>query len=40
MENTQIRHIGEQIDIAEGAEVTTHEVLDLEKGSRHPSAGY
>ena len=32
MENTQIRHIGEQIDIAEGAEVTTHEVLDLEKG--------
>ena len=32
MENTQIRHVGEQIDIAEGAEVTTHEVLDLEKG--------
>ena len=32
MENTQIRHIGEQIDIAEGAEVTVHEVLDLEKG--------
>ncbi len=32
MENTEIRHIGEQIDIAEGAEVTTHEVLDLEKG--------
>lgn len=32
MENTQIRHVGEQIDIAEGAEVTTHEVLNLEKG--------
>lgn len=32
MENTQVRHVGEQIDIAEGAEVTTHEILDLEKG--------
>lgn len=32
MENTQIHHFGEQIDIAEGAEITNHEILDLEKG--------
>jgi len=32
MENTEIRHIGEQIDIAEGMEVSTHEILNLEKG--------
>ena len=32
MENTQIHHFGEQIDIAEGAEITTHEILNLERG--------
>lgn len=32
MENTEIRHVGEQIDIAEGVEVTAHEILNLEKG--------
>ena len=31
MENTQIHHFGEQIDIAEGAEITTHEILNLER---------
>ena len=32
MENTEIHHFGEQIDIAEGQEVTTHEILNLEPG--------
>lgn len=32
MENTEIHHFGEQIDIAEGQEVTTHEILNLEHG--------
>lgn len=32
MENTEIHHFGEQIDIAEGQEVNTHEILNLEKG--------
>lgn len=32
MENTQIRVYGEQLDVAEGTEATTHEVLDVEKG--------
>ena len=32
MEDTQIHHFGEQIDIAEGAEITTHEILNLERG--------
>lgn len=31
-ENTQIRVYGEQLDIAEGTESTTHEVLDVAKG--------
>ncbi len=31
-ENTQIRVYGEQLDIAEGTESTTHEVLDVERG--------
>lgn len=29
MENTQIRVYGEQLDVAEGTEATTHEVLDV-----------
>ena len=32
MENTEIHHFGEQIDIAEGQEVNTHEILNLEQG--------
>ena len=32
MENTQIRVYGEQLDVAEGTEATTHEVLDVEEG--------
>ncbi len=32
MENTEIHHFGEQIDIAEGQEVNTHEILNLETG--------
>lgn len=32
MENTEIHHFGEQIDITEGQEVTTHEILNLEHG--------
>ena len=32
MENTQIKVYGEQLDVAEGTEATTHEVLDVEPG--------
>ena len=32
MENTQIRVYSEQLDVAEGTEATTHEVLDVAKG--------
>lgn len=32
MENTQIRVYGEQLDVAEGTEATTHEVLDVAEG--------
>ena len=32
MENTQIKVYGEQLDVAEGTEATTHEVLDVENG--------
>lgn len=32
MENTQIKVYSEQLDVAEGTEATTHEVLDVEKG--------
>lgn len=32
MENTQIRVYGEQLDVAEGTEATTHEVLDVANG--------
>ena len=32
MENTQIKVYGEQLDVAEGTEATTHEVLDVAEG--------
>lgn len=32
MENTQIKVYSEQLDVAEGTEATTHEVLDVAKG--------
>lgn len=32
MENTQIKVYGEQLDVADGTEATTHEVLDVAKG--------
>ncbi len=32
MENTQIRVYGEQLDVAEGSEATTHEILDVAPG--------
>lgn len=32
MENTQVRVYSEQLDIAEGSEATTHEMLDVAKG--------
>ena len=32
MENTQIRVYSEQLDVAEGTEATTHEVLDVAQG--------
>ncbi len=32
MENTQIRVYSEQLDVAEGTEASTHEVLDVAKG--------
>lgn len=32
MENTQIKVYGEQLDVAEGSEATTHEILDVAHG--------
>ncbi len=32
MENTQIKVYGEQLDVAEGSEATTHEILDVAPG--------